>query len=586
MKQICRSLTLPLLLMVMLSTLSACSDDGGSSPGPDASTPDATAPDASLPPDAMPLQGIEGARGAPDGAILADIQEVLVTYFKLGVGIEGPGFFVQSEPTGPALFIAVPPGSLSPSPTVGDRVSFLITEMQTVDGRREASQIEKLTIIDSGNSLTDLVQALPDGAAVVSAIDDYEGELVSVQLTVNGAVEITPGAHATAAITPAGAGADDKLRLRLPYDVQDIAGLEDTCTLEIPANPLWRLDDIAYVSAWRLEELVDVTCPAPRLVQAEAISETQLRLDFSRGIDSASITDAAAQFTFDNGLTVSDFEVQGRSVILTTSEQTEGQPYTVTVADTVLDVFESGVDAAASSDTFVGFQILAGIRINEVKANIEPGCDLIEFRVLSDGSLENVTLYDLNRPVLTFSSFEVTKDNLIIVHFNKNSATCNPGGSDDERQATDDQPRATFAANFDTAYDWYTTDTGMGTTTNVLLLEDGAGNIIDGVLLTNGDTSQNPTNAAETQAGLLADAGEWQIVGGGVPESGFEDAVFHEHAVAGLADDPADVSGGFDDLDGKQSLQRVDDGDDNDKADWDPATHTFGSLNSGQSPLP
>lgn len=584
MKHICRILTLHVSLLLSLSTWSACSDDGGISPRPDASIPDATMPDAMVAPDAMPLQGIEGARGAPDGAVLADLQEVLITYLKPGFGDEPAGFFVQTESAGPALFIAVDPASLSPSPAVGDKVSFLITEMQTASGMRQASAIEKLTIIDSDNALDSLVQPLPDGAAVVSAIDDYEGEIVSVELDVSGAFEAAGNAHTAAAITPIGASADEKLRLRLPDAVQDIAGLEDTCTLGITTNPLWRLDDIAYVSAWRFEELAGVACPAPRLVNAEAISDTQLRLEFNRGMDSASITDVATQFTFDNGLTATAAEVEGRSVILTTSEQTEGQRYTVTVADTVLDVFDAGVDAATNSDAFVGFQILAGIRINEVKANIDPGCDLIELRVLSDGSLTGVIVRELNRAILTFPEFQVTKNDIIVIHTNKDSTTCNPGSSADETGATDEQPQAAFSANFDTAFDWYSTDTELAATTNVLTLQNAAGTILDAVLLTDGSSS--PTNAAESQASLLASVEEWQVVGGGVPPSGFADEAFHEHAAPGLADDPADVSAGFASLEGKQSIQRNDDADQNDRADWTLSVHSLGTLNADQNLTP
>jgi hypothetical protein len=66
------------------------------------------------------------------------------------------------------------------------------------------------------------------------------------------------------------------------------------------------------------------------------------------------------------------------------------------------------------------------------------------------------------------------------------------------------------------------------------------------------------------------------MVGGGVPAGGFVDADFCAHAVLGL-----NVTAS------PNSLQRLDDGDDNDKADWtvDRAAPTWGALNVGQAPF-
>ena len=54
-----------------------------------------------------------------------------------GVSTNDPaGFFVQSAMTGPALFVAVDPASLSPAPQSGDRVSFTVTRGELRAGAR------------------------------------------------------------------------------------------------------------------------------------------------------------------------------------------------------------------------------------------------------------------------------------------------------------------------------------------------------------------------------------------------------------------------------------------------------------------
>ncbi|MEM9493559.1 MAG: hypothetical protein AAGC55_30705, partial [Myxococcota bacterium] len=71
----------------------------------------------------------------------------------------------------------------------------------------------------------------------------------------------------------------------------------------------------------------------------------------------------------------------------------------------------------------------------------------------------------------------------------------------------------------------------------------------------------------------IAAAGEWEIVGGGVPKGGYIDGDFNAHAVQNLS--------------GDDTIQRLDNGDTNTKADWtaDNATETFGVLNVGQTAL-
>jgi hypothetical protein len=308
----------------------------------------------------------------------------------------------------------------------------------------------------------------------------------------------------------------------------------------------------------------------PTVVSAVATSLTEVIVTFDRDILDASITNVMAQFTFDNGLTASAASVSGPDVTLTTSMQTGGVQYIVTVADTVTDLAGLGVDPANNTATFSGYQTPAVVRINEIAASESSGCDLIELRVISAGTLEGFEILERNVSLLTFGALTVAVDDLVIVHLDgTDTANCNVNDSANETNAVDEQPVGSFPNNFDTAYDWYSTDTGIVDTTNVITVLDPVGTIVDGVLYADAATG-TAAAGSETQAAILAGEGEWQMVGGGVPMNGFVDDDFRMHAV--LDSDAAD------------SMQRIDNTDDNDKADWTAAnvTATFGALNAGQ----
>src|SRR5690606_22320705 len=64
------------------------------------------------------------------GAVNLPVAEALVTYvFDDPDHPEVRGFFVQATKLGPAVFVRVDPGSISPRPEVGDLVSFTATQV-------------------------------------------------------------------------------------------------------------------------------------------------------------------------------------------------------------------------------------------------------------------------------------------------------------------------------------------------------------------------------------------------------------------------------------------------------------------------
>ena len=112
----------------------------------------------------------------------------------------------------------------------------------------------------------------------------------------------------------------------------------------------------------------------------------------------------------------------------------------------------------------------AKLVINELKANVAGGCDLVELRVIQGGSMLDIALKERNDVVLTFTEFTVDQDDLIVVHFNGFDATCNPKSSGNETMAVDENPNFTYGVNIDNAFDWYTTDPGLVGTDNVISL--------------------------------------------------------------------------------------------------------------------
>ncbi|HIA01104.1 MAG TPA: hypothetical protein EYN66_04240 [Myxococcales bacterium] len=146
------------------------------------------------------------------------------------------------------------------------------------------------------------------------------------------------------------------------------------------------------------------------------------------------------------------------------------------------------------------------------------------------------------------------------------------GGANNETAAKDEAPTADFGANYDNAYDWYSKDSGLTNTDNVITLYDGQGNVIDAVLVTD-EATGTAAGGSETQAAVLAKLGEWLTVDGTVPEGGFVDDVFNANAVVGLKAKGSDKKDGL-------SIKRNGYKDTNSKADWHLTSGSFGQANA------
>jgi hypothetical protein len=511
------------------------------------------------------------------------IPEVLVTYVKPATTFESAGFFVQSEQSGPALFLGVDPDLDGARLAVGDRVSFRLLEMSDLDGLPMGTYIDSVVIHGRGESVSPLIQDVTNDANFSFNTFQYAAELISATFLISGDYT-SDGLESGSFQIATDAYFNEFVRLRVPETLQALAGLEYGCTLTVPATPVWQVYYESFLLAYGLDDFQNVDCPAPQVEVAWAETSTLLRIDFTRAIDPATLAADGSQFAINGGLTATSATVSGRLVTITTTQQVDGQLYAMTIDPSLRDVLGKGMPAG-SVVNFLGGRTRADLRINEVKANITPGCDLVELRVVQPGNLFGFDLRVQNSTVLTFNEeLEVERNDIIVVHFDSNDGVCRGFQTSNETQAPNEQPSSQHPTNFDTAYDWYVPNQGPAAGPSVIVVRDDEDRILDAVLLTD-SLMQNTSEQTENAAALVVSASQWQSPNGGVPPGGFVDATFHEAAASGADLDPANVTSGFDALDGLRSVQRSSNADTDRRGDWTAVEHTFGAPNAGQSPL-
>jgi hypothetical protein len=515
---------------------------------------------------------IAAARSTADGTGLdLPIEGAWVTYVREEYGYEYAGFFIQADQAGPALFVGIDPATLAPVPQVGDEVSFTIIAMATYNGLRFAEAITDFSVDSSGNDVSTLVQDVNSANDLVSALDDYEAELITVEVTLVEDMDFAGSEHISGQIETSAITGDASLYFRMPEVLNETLGLVDTCQFQVMGTPMYRFYDDAQVHAWSVDDVSIISCPAPQVLDAVATDSTTVVVTFDRAIEETTLQSDGSQFTI-AGLSVTGAVANGTEVTLTTAAQTEGAAYTVTVASSLEDIAGAGIDANNNSADFTGYADPAVVMINELNADISGNCDLMELRVVSGGSMDGYELWERTGDIYVFSGLMVNTNDFIIVHLD--NADCNPDGASDETSAVDEQPQATYSTNYDTAWDLYSSDSGLTRTDNVFTLYDNTGTIMDAVFAAD-DTSGTAAGGTESQAEVVANAGEWEMSGGGVPAGGFVDDDFCAHAAQDL-DGTGDSPSG-------ESIQRNGDTDTNTVDDWTQAASSWGGLNTGQS---
>lgn len=577
------------LLVALLFVFAACGDNNRPKVNPDGAPADAR-PDA--PPDAPPdassesiaSMQIAAVRAAADGVVDLPVTNVTVTYLKpAGASMtnDPAGFTIQAEQAGPAIFVAVDPLTTVPPLVRGDVISFRATEVATVAGQKRVTMIADLMRHSQGANYSALAQNITNATDVVSMIDNYDSELIDVTATIAGNFGFAGSGFSSAQIDTAGITGNMDYLIRVPDTLVDAIDMVPTCTVTLTDTPVGRFNADVQLAAFTESDLALTGCPAPTVVSAVALSAVSVRVTFSRNIAMGSVMADGSQFTFDNGLTATAAVVNGRTVTVTTSAQTIGTTYTVTVANTVTDLQGTAL-GTPNTAMFSGFSPPATLRINEVNVNIGGGCDLIELRVIGSGALAGLRVQDAGGMDFALPSLNVVTNDIIVIHLDSNDTTnCNINASVNETLVAG-QPAAAFPRNYDLAYDFFSTTAGLTATDNVITIVDANDAILDAVLIDGDDGASNV--ASETAAAAVAAAMQWQINGGGTPAGGFVDADFTAHAVvdsnSGLtaANPPTGAN--------SESLRRIDDTDENEKADWAQGANSWGLINAGQTPLP
>ncbi|WNZ66132.1 Ig-like domain-containing protein [Myxococcus sp. MxC21-1] len=462
---------------------------------------------------------IQAVRDAADGALdpALPIEGAFVTFIKPAVtgSNELPGFFVQAEAQGPALFVS--DATALAAVAVGDRVSFSVSSKATTGGLRSAATVTGTTVISQGHPVQNQSTATPAGLAVnrsadtsdtlVNGLDSVESELTHLTGTIAAAGSGIGAGFTGFQITTEGviAGAAN-FRLRVPATLATALDITQGCTFTLNAGPIWRFDTNAQPSAFTASELTLSNCAAPAFESAAATSLTELVLSFSRNISAASITNAQEQFTLTEGLTVSSARVEGKQVFLTTSEQTPGTNYSVTVANTVTDLAGGVVAAEGNTQAFRGFRTAAVLRISEVQPNMADARDLVELEVITGGTTAGIILQqDVNSPVVELAKFKdvtVAAGDIIVVHLNP------AAGFIAETQAKDEVPQSTASTHYDTAWDFQGEGANAITfSSRILLVKDVAGNIQDAVPFAR--TTGTPPAAFIGNIQAVQAAGHW-----------------------------------------------------------------------------
>lgn len=252
------------------------------------------------------------------------------------------------------------------------------------------------------------------------------------------------------------------------------------------------------------------------LTGATATSSTTVTVQF---IDApvpgtgANGAENSANYSISGGLTVSAASLSGNTVTLTTSPQTPAANYTVTVNN----VLAFGTNATLSPNTanFNGYSTSAVVKISELNSNITSSCDLIELKVITGGNMSGIKVIEggelTDTVLITFPSMLVSAGDIIVLHLNSGNTTCNPSGVSNETTSINQFPQSSHPKNYDTAWDVWSSDSGLTNTDNVIVVTDSTGTAyMDAIAISNNDGSVS--TAARTDFCAIYDGTIWTNV--------------------------------------------------------------------------
>jgi len=238
------------------------------------------------------------------------VNGAIVSYIKAAVGgamlgsADGPGFFLQNDDTGPAIFVAVDPTTFigGGAVAVGDRLSLTVTEARWLScGSSGAtmcnSNVGMHVITAATGTRSATAQTLPmaqDLSAVAITVPignapwEYEHELVRVTGALPGTsafVSAGTGFQSAQITTAGNTTASADLLLRVPDALLLSTGLAAGCNFTVNGAPMWRFASAAQISAWTSTDLTVSGCPTTAVVATiPADATTAVSVDGTIGV--------------------------------------------------------------------------------------------------------------------------------------------------------------------------------------------------------------------------------------------------------------------------------------------------------------
>jgi len=380
-------------------------------------------------PTSIQIFNVKQAAQSPDaGALSMPINDAIVTYVTPAVGNDPAGFFIEAEQTGPALFVAVDPQTLSPVPVPGDQVSFTVTSAAVVSGVHEVTALSGFTRTAQNIPLAALLRDVGSATDLVTNINAYESEYVTLVATVKGAFAASGTGFVAAQMETTGLTGNGalNLRLRTPTTTKTSLAIDANCNVTL-VGVMWRFGGVAMPAGWFTADFSTLTCAPPKVKSATATSDTSIVVTFDRDINGSTLATDGSQFTFDKGLTSSaTSQWATNQITVVTSTQAQNTIYKVTVASSLQDILGKGIDSNANSANFSSFSSVGTLQLNEINPNITSSLDLVELLAVTPGSISGITLEQdiASKTVLaTMPNITVAKGDLVVVHLGSTAAT-------------------------------------------------------------------------------------------------------------------------------------------------------------------
>ena len=292
---------------------------------------------------------LDEVRADANGAISRSVAGLIVT----AVDVQGHFFVQQSGATGPGIYVRDTTNNPNLGVQVGDILCLSFGQKSEFN---QWMQIDTLTAAlksSGGGSVT--AQNL-----TVAATDSFESEIISVTGTLTTKSTFSGSRNHTLTY-PGGTitirEIDGSGKFNDIFQGQNITVVAPL----IQNNAEYRL----YIDS-RVGTVTESTSGNFNVASASATGASTVVLTFNN-TPTAAAANNAANYTGNNGLTISGASLSGTTVTLTTSNQTVGQSYTITVAN----VLRNADNAALATNTanFSGFAPPAAFTAGQVLIN-------------------------------------------------------------------------------------------------------------------------------------------------------------------------------------------------------------------------